>query len=641
MDEMTNEVIVGVSGDIFCILVNNAFKLLWSDVDLREWLIKHIPLKEMHVYVELTLEDTTPSQVHNSDKCNTKEDEQTEGHENGSDSDRLFDCDYENDTLFDEYIDDDQLYDENVDQNTTTGQNLNDDEVTAQSHQCDSMKEVHEQIVISAPASVPTYITSPISNPRSDSTLGGMTVDNPSFEQVVMTFGEEGCISRLTSEASCNPNFMPDGFSNGPKKPRTEVQYTLPLVSDDFRGKQEMHSSRSLPCKRIKRASLTRISDGSGNNQKNLELLTCFANVLVTHGDKGWRECGAHIVLEVADHNEWRLVVKLSEVTKYSYKVKHILQPGSTNRYSHAMIWKWGKDWVLEFPDRSQWMLFKEMFEECYNRNIHAASVKNIPIPGVLLVEENDDYGDDVPFFRNSTMYFRQVQTDAEMAMDPSRNLYDMDSDDEQWLMAHKNCADKHKYEEISEEFLEIAIDMFEKVSYALHRDKFTDDDIEDLASGIGSVEAAKLIYQHWRRRREKMGMPLIRHLKIRVIRCCLVLTSSWERYQRQPKEWEPNVGSQEKVSPPEKPPMFAFCLKPRGLDVPNKGSKQRYHRKLPVSGNHHASSWNRHTFDIVQLFPYHNRHDVYLHRIVNSVTGLMNAEAIKYSSNNSNGIAN
>lgn len=71
-----------------------------------------------------------------------------------------------------------------------------------------------------------------------------------------------------------------------------------------------------------------------------------------------------------------------------------------------------------------------------------------------------------------------------------------------------------------------------------------------------------------------------------------------WERYQQQLKEWEQNashglyaysVGNQGKV-PPEKPPMFAFCLRPRGLEVPNKGSKQRSHRRLPVSGHHHAS---------------------------------------------------
>lgn len=48
--------------------------------------------------------------------------------------------------------------------------------------------------------------------------------------------------------------------------------------------------------------------------------------------------------------------------------------------------------------------------------------------------------------------------------------------------------------------------------------------------------------------------------------------------------------GCQERAAPIEKPPMFAFCLKPRGLEVPNKGSKQRSQRKLSVTGHNNAS---------------------------------------------------
>ncbi|KAL8521970.1 hypothetical protein ACS0TY_012209 [Phlomoides rotata] len=469
-------------------------------------------------------------------------------------------------------------------------------------------KKVRQQNGVSARTSVRTSIRSGTFNPRSDSTSGGMMIEVRSSEQVELPSDGKDCSNPIVSRSSWQhggsssissplghhspvwpdgkSNFTPNGFGNGPKKPRTQVQYTLPFAGYDLSEKPKTPSSRSLPCKRIRRASLKRMSDGSGNNQKNVELLTCVANVLVTHEDKGWREYGAHIVLEVADHNEWRLAVKLSGVTKYSYKVKHILQPGSTNRYSHAMMWKGGKDWVLEFPDRSQWMLFKEMHEECYDRNIRAASVKNIPIPGVRLVEESDDYGTDVPFVRNPMKYFRQVQTDVEMAMDPSHILYDIDSDDEKWLMKHNSRADKP--EEITEEFFEKAIDMFEKVSYSQLRDNFTDDEIKELAIGLGSGRAAKIVCEHWKQKREKMGMPLIRHLQ----------PPLWERYQQQVKEWERNhgnyasaVGSKEKVLPSEKPPMFAFCLKPRGLEVPNKGSKQRSHRKFPVSGHHHASS--------------------------------------------------
>ncbi|XP_042031943.1 uncharacterized protein LOC121778624 [Salvia splendens] len=488
--------------------------------------------------------------------------------------------------------------------------------IISQPCQHEPRKEAHQLIDAPEVSSMPTSITSQTPAPRINSTPGAMRVDIPSsesrqasdvdwnvhdgFMHKPNTIGFRSSWQHSGSNSVSSPfghkplvwpdgspNFKPNGFSNGPKKPRTQVQYTLPFVGCDISEKQKSPSTKSLPCKRIRKASLKRISDASGNNQKNVELLQCVANVLVTNGDKGWREYGAHIVLEVDDHNEWRLAVKLSGVTKYSYKVKHILQPGSANRYSHAMMWKGGKDWVLEFPDRSQWMLFKEMHEECHDRNIRAASVKNIPIPGVRMVEESDDdHGNEAPFVRNPVQYIRQVQNDAEMAMDASHILYDMDSDDEQWLMAHNSRADKH--DEISEDSLEKAIDMFEKVSYSQHRLNFTDEEIEKLLIGMGSMGAAKVLYQYWMEKREKIGMSLIRHLQ----------PPLWKRYQQQLKEWEHKIspglyafsaGNQGKV-PPEKPPMFAFCLRPRGLEVPNKGSKQRSHRRLPVSGHHHAS---------------------------------------------------
>ncbi|KAK8941947.1 hypothetical protein KSP40_PGU013441 [Platanthera guangdongensis] len=73
-----------------------------------------------------------------------------------------------------------------------------------------------------------------------------------------------------------------------------------------------------------------------------------------------------------------------------------------------------------------------------------------------------------------------------------------------------------------------------------------------------------------------------------------------WERYHQQLKEWEQSMlklhcqvnECHEKTiaseNPLEKPPMFAFCLKPRGLEA-NKGSKQRSHKKL-MYNSHHTS---------------------------------------------------
>ncbi|KAM1776911.1 hypothetical protein ACFX11_043646 [Malus domestica] len=381
-----------------------------------------------------------------------------------------------------------------------------------------------------------------------------------------------------------------NGFGSGPKKPRTQVSYTLPYGGFDFSSKQR-NLQKGLSHKRIRRANNEkRSSDASRGSQRNLELLSCETNVLVNGSDRGWRECGAHVVLELFDHNEWKLAVKISGTTKYSYKAHQFLQPGTTNRYTHAMMWKGGKDWNwgLEFPDRSQWALFREMHEECYNRNIRSASVKNIPIPGVRLIEESDDNSIEISFLRSSAKYFRQIETDVEMALDPSRVLYDMDSDDEQWILKFQNSSEVHNSSstEIDEEMFEKTMDMFEKAAYDQQCDEFTSEEIEELmaGAGVGPMDVILSIYEHWLQKRQRKGMPLIRHLQ----------PPSWERYQQEVKEWEqamiktnttlPN-GCYGKPASVEKPPMFAFCLKPRGLEVPNKGST-RSQKKFSLSGH-------------------------------------------------------
>lgn len=413
-------------------------------------------------------------------------------------------------------------------------------------------------------------------------------------------------VGRSSSSANLSPTWpdgkqdiLRNGFGNGPKKPRTQVSYSLPFGGHDYNSKYKFHHAKGFPHKRIRRTSEKKTSEAFTTSQRNVELLSCDANVLVTVGDRGWRECGAKVVLELVDHNEWRLAVKISGDTKYSYKAHQFLQLGTTNRYTHAMMWKGGKDWILEFPDRSQWAMFKEMHEECYNRNFRAASVKNIPIPGVRLVEETDDNVPEVPFVRPSPKYHRQLETDVDIATDPGRVLYDMDSDDEQWVAKHRasdsnvsNCRD------ISDEMFERTMDVVEKVAYAKQRDHLSSDELEELAE-FGPIEAIRIIHEHWREKRLRKGMPLIRHLQ----------PPLWEKYQQQVKKWEQAMmkgsaaissGCQEKPITIEKPPMFAFCLKPRGLEVPNRGSKQRSQKKLPVGAIGSVISGDQDAFHLV-----------------------------------------
>lgn len=403
----------------------------------------------------------------------------------------------------------------------------------------------------------------------------------------VMSHNDRNSISSSHGRPGGKPEFIQKGFSSGPKKPRTQVQYTLPSVAVDSSSKHNSRSHGGLPFHRIRKANDRRAAEVSNSLQRSKGFLACDANVLITVGEKGWRECGARVELESADHNEWKLSVKLSGTTKFSYKAYQFMQPGSTNRYTHAMMWRGEKDWALEFPDRTQWMFFKEMHEECFNRNLRAASVKNIPIPGVRLIEECESNGTELPFVRSSSDYFRQIETDAEMAMDPSHILYDMDSEDEMWVSGHRKSSPVHGSQcyEISEELFERTMDMLEKVAFAHQREDFQLDEIEEFLVEIGPMISIRSIHEHWKRKRLQKGMPLIRHLQ----------PPLWESYQQQVKEWEQAVartnnalssGCHDRAPPLEKPPMFAFCLKPRGLEMPNKGTKHRSHRRYPVSGH-------------------------------------------------------
>ncbi|XP_072970319.1 uncharacterized protein [Typha angustifolia] len=379
-------------------------------------------------------------------------------------------------------------------------------------------------------------------------------------------------------------SFFQNGFVVASKKPRTRVSY---LSQDGFQHRgssQQIHHRKRQFCKKIKINSAEKLPCGSEDPASYLESLACSANVLVTLGDRCWREPGALVALDSHDQKDWWISVKLSGITKYVHKAYQFLQPGISNRFTHAMMWKGGKEWMLEFSDRTQWSQFKIIHEQCYNRNLRAASLKNIPIPGVRLIDDADEVIAEVPFTCNPLNYHLQDGTEVDRALDPSHVLYDMDSDDEELTKNINSSSDA----EITDDMFERAMDMFEKVAYLKNCDQFTTAELEELMVEFGPMGIIKAIYDHWRQKRQKKGLPLIRQLQ----------PALWENYQKQLRDWELGTtkiqGSSdlglERTCPVEKPPMFAFCLRPRGLEVPNKGSKQRSHKKFMFT-NHHCST--------------------------------------------------
>ncbi|XP_078172964.1 uncharacterized protein LOC144566810 [Carex rostrata] len=186
---------------------------------------------------------------------------------------------------------------------------------------------------------------------------------------------------------------------------------------------------------------------------------------------------------------------------------------------------------------------------------MRAASVEKIPIPGVLIVEGDNMVGFRRPFVRGLN-YIKQVGSDIDVALDPSRVIYEMDSEDEEWVSGFNGER------ELTEELFEKIMDKCEKLAYTNNCTEFSKEQIEELMGDVGPMEVVKEVAGHWITKRMKKRMPLIRHLQ----------PPLWMHYQKLQDEWKASVRKIKRarlsMAPPIEPPMFAFCLMPLDLQL-------------------------------------------------------------------------
>nr|XP_024388338.1 uncharacterized protein LOC112288421 isoform X1 [Physcomitrium patens] len=320
----------------------------------------------------------------------------------------------------------------------------------------------------------------------------------------------------------------------------------------------------------------------------------CIANVLVVQHDRGWREYGASVELQSCHGQGWMLIISVRGENMYAYKAEQAIVTGTANRHSHAIVWKGEKGWNLEFEDKKHWQSFKDLHEECYRRNAKASSGRQIPIPGVRHIEDVTPRGPGCPFTRPYSRYICGAGDEVEMALGNSRVVYDMDSEDEQWLeqinTERENARGTLARPLIAEDTLERLLDKLEKEAY-LHQQehKGMNLDYSDVAaescSGLATHEVIKVIYSYWLDKRSRKGMPLVRHFQ----------PPAWVQHQKLLQLWEqeiarlqlqrPSATMQQLAEEMKKPPLFAFCLRPRGLEAQHKLSKQKSHRKYTSLG--------------------------------------------------------
>ncbi|KAI3844888.1 hypothetical protein MKX03_008319 [Papaver bracteatum] len=249
-------------------------------------------------------------------------------------------------------------------------------------------------------------------------------------------------------------------------------------------------------------------------NQKG-DTICCSANILVTESDKCYRAEGAKIVLEYSESDDWLLVVKVQGVTRFIHKAVDLMRPlCTTNRFTHDLIWIGRTDWRLEFSDRQDWSIFKELHSKCADRNMKAMAAREVvPVPGVHEVESHGDYKN-VSFVRPNA-YIKMHGNEVERLFARRIANYDMDSDDEEWLGKLNNdlCGDGGPLRLVSAENFEKMVDIFEKAAYC------KPDDVSDESKAVKlcpdmTMNIFTAVYHYWVEKRKKKNCALLRVLQ-------------------------------------------------------------------------------------------------------------------------------
>lgn len=293
------------------------------------------------------------------------------------------------------------------------------------------------------------------------------------------------------------------------------------LVSNLFSSRRDGSLLPPLRTDRQLRSSVQRISTPNIRELKSsLVGLTqdigstcCSANILVIESDKCFRIEGAIVKLEKnTASKQWCLAVKKDGMTRYTLSAEKVMRPCSSNRITHDIIWTEDiYNWKLEFPDRRDWMIFKELYKECSHRNVQAPSANTIPVPGVYEVSGYAD-SNDIPFKRPNS-YISVKDDELSRALEKRTANYDLDSEDEEWLSKFNNESydGKEQWEHVSEDSFELIIDAFEKAFYCSSDDYPDEKAAVNLCLDMERKEVVEAVYSYWMKKRHHKGSALVR----------------------------------------------------------------------------------------------------------------------------------
>nr|XP_043617427.1 uncharacterized protein LOC122589233 [Erigeron canadensis] len=235
---------------------------------------------------------------------------------------------------------------------------------------------------------------------------------------------------------------------------------------------------------------------------------SCNASILVMEADRCYREVGAVITMEMSPPNQWFLVVKRNGVERYRVEARNVMRPYASNRVTHAIIWT-GSDesWKLEFPNRKDWSVFKELYRSCSERSVQVKSSVESIIP-VPRVNEVVGYAEEkhVPF-KMPDSYISSRGDEVSRVLEKSDPVYDMDSGDDEWL----NKLNDVQNTRVDDATFEKIIDAFERGIYVSPEDYSDITLAVDRCSMLAAKEALEAIYNYWMAKRKKKQSALVR----------------------------------------------------------------------------------------------------------------------------------
>jgi hypothetical protein len=302
-----------------------------------------------------------------------------------------------------------------------------------------------------------------------------------------------------------------------PVQPKPALEISLDLIEN--LDESDVSTPTMGSARKQKRASLK--SPVERMNEKlalaevrqNIDSVHCKANLLIITDDRCWREEGAEAMLQLSDTNEWCIVVKVQGVTRYSLKPSDPRLNG-INRYTHASLWAMDDAWKLEFNDKRDWLLFRELHVQGQERNSQG---KTIPIPGVHDVSDVMEGVVTKIFSRPDSDYIRMVDDEIERALSKD-SIYDMDSEDERWLVELNNAdsvQNNSQQKHVSFEDFEKIITIFEKDAYS--NPEITHDVAQLLSRNpsLGKDDNVLPVYEYWTNKRSKRDAPLLRIFQV------------------------------------------------------------------------------------------------------------------------------